>query len=113
MAEHWLLKTEPSTYSFEQLVREGRATWDGVRNPTALKHLRSMKSGDELMIYHSGKDPAVVGLARVTRAAYPDPKARDPKLVVIDLAPVRALPQPVPLAVVKADPRLLTMDLVR
>jgi len=113
MAEHWLLKTEPSTYSWEQLLQDGRATWDGVRNPTALKHLRSMSAGDELMIYHSGKDPAVIGLARVTRAAYPDPKAKEPKLVVVDLAPVRPLPTPVSLAAIKADPRLLTMDLVR
>jgi predicted RNA-binding protein with PUA-like domain len=113
MAEHWLLKSEPTTYSFEQLVKDGRATWDGVRNPTALRHLRSMRAGDELMIYHSGKDPSVIGLARVTTAAYPDPKAGDPKLVVVDLVPVRPLPRPVSLATIKADPRLLTMDLVR
>ncbi len=113
MAERWLLKTEPMTYSFEQLVQDGRATWDGVRNPTALNHLRAMSAGDELMIYHSGKAPAVVGLARVTRGAYPDPTAGNPKLVVVDLAPVRALPQPVPLSVIKADSRLLTMELVR
>lgn len=113
MAELWLLKTEPTTYSFEQLVEAGHATWDGVRNPTALRHLRSMSAGDEVMIYHSGKSPEVVGLARVTRAAYPDPSAGNPKLVVVDLAPLRALPRPVPLSAIKADPRLLTMDLVR
>lgn len=113
MGEHWLLKTEPTTYSFEQLVQDGRAAWDGVRNPTALNHLRSMCIGDEVMVYHSGKDPAVVGLARVIKGAYPDPSAGNPKLVVVDLVPVRALPHPVPLAAIKADPRLLTMDLVR
>ncbi len=113
MAERWLLKTEPATYSFEQLVQDGRATWDGVRNPTALKHLRNMSAGDDVMVYHSGKGPAVVGLARVTRGAYPDPAAGNPKLVVVDLAPVRALPHSVPLSAIKADARLLTMDLVR
>jgi predicted RNA-binding protein with PUA-like domain len=113
MAERWLLKTEPTTYSFQQLAQDGRATWDGVRNPTALKHLRSMCIGDDVMVYHSGKDPAVVGLARVVKGAYPDPSGGDPKLVVVDLVPVRALPRPVSLASIKADPRLLTMDLVR
>ena len=113
MAEHWLLKTEPTTYSFAQLVKDGRATWDGVRNPTALIHLRCMSAGDEVMIYHSGKSPAVIGLARVSRGAYPDPSAGNPKLVVVDLVPMRALPHPVPLSAIKADHRLLTMDLVR
>lgn len=113
MTQHWLLKTEPTSYSFEQLVKDGRATWDGVRNPTAQKHLRSMTIGDEVMIYHSGKDPSVVGIARVTKGPYPDPSAGDPKLVVVDLAPVRALPKAVPLSAIKAEPRLLTMELVR
>lgn len=113
MADRWLVKTEPTTYSFDQLIRDGRATWDGVRNPAALNHLRSMSIGDEVMIYHSGKDPSVVGLARVVKGPYPDPGAANPKLVVVDLAPVGALPRPVPLAAIKADPRLLTMDLVR
>ena len=110
---YWLLKTEPTTYSFEQLMKAGKATWDGVRNPTALKHLRSMSVGDEVLIYHSGKDPSVVGVARVTRSAYPDPSANDPKLVVVDLVPLHPVPKPVPLSVIKADPRLHTMDLVR
>lgn len=113
MADYWLVKTEPGTYSFDQLVQEKRATWDGVRNAVALKHLRNMCIGDEVMVYHSGKDPSVVGLARVVKGAYPDPKAGDPRLVAVDLAPVKALPKPVPLSVIKADPRLLTMDLVR
>jgi predicted RNA-binding protein with PUA-like domain len=113
MAEYWLVKTEPGTYSFDRLVEEKRATWDGVRNAVALKHLRNMCIGDEVMVYHSGKDPAVIGLARVIKGPYPDPAASDPKLVVVDLAPVRALPHPVPLSTIKADPRLLTMDLVR
>lgn len=113
MSGRWLVKTEPGTYSFEQLVAEGRATWDGVRNPVALGHLRGMKAGDEVMIYHSGKDPAVVGLARVTKAAYPDPKSTDPKLVVVDLAPRRALGTPVPLSRIKADKRFADLPLVR
>lgn len=113
MSEHWLVKTEPMTYSYEQLAQEGRAVWDGVRNPTALGHLRSMRTGDEVMIYHSGKDPAVVGLARVTRGAYPDPTEDDPKLVVVDLAPVRPLREPIPLTRIKVDRRFADLALVR
>jgi predicted RNA-binding protein with PUA-like domain len=113
MSGRWLVKTEPRTYSYEQLVREGKATWDGVRNPLALGHMRAMKVGDEVMIYHSGKDPSVVGVARVTKAAYPDPKADDPKMVVVDLVPLRALGTPIPLARIKADKRFADLPLVR
>jgi predicted RNA-binding protein with PUA-like domain len=113
MPSYWLLKTEPTTYSFDRLVEEGRAMWDGVRNNLALKYLREMKLGDQLLIYHSGADKAVIGQAKVTRAAYPDPAADDPKLVVVDLVPTGRLPKPVPLAAVKADPSLADLPLVR
>jgi predicted RNA-binding protein with PUA-like domain len=113
MPNHWLLKTEPSTYSFARLLKEGRAVWDGVRNNLALLHLRAMKEGDRVLIYHSGPEKAVVGTARIVAAAYPDPGQDDPKLVVVDVAPDAPLPQPVPLAAVKADPALADMPLVR
>jgi predicted RNA-binding protein with PUA-like domain len=113
MSLRWLLKTEPATYSFDQLEREGRATWDGVRNPTALRHLREMRAGDEVLIYHTGEEKSVVGTARVTKSAYPDPAAGDPKLVVVDLAPVSRLSRPVPLSAIKKDPRFAEWELVR
>jgi len=113
MAGHWILKTEPSAYSFSRLQREGRAVWDGVTNPLALKHLREMAVGDDLLIYHTGDEKAAVGLARVARAAYPDPKAEDPRLVVVDVEAGRPLPKPVPLSAVKADPAFADLALVR
>jgi predicted RNA-binding protein with PUA-like domain len=110
---YWILKTEPTAYSFEQLARDKTAVWDGVKNPLALKHLRSMQPGDELLIYHTGDEKAVVGRARVTRAAYPDPKQKDPKLVVVALAAGTRLPAPVPLSVIKADAAFRDLALVR
>jgi predicted RNA-binding protein with PUA-like domain len=110
---YWLLKTEPSTYSFADLAREKVATWDGVSNPVALKHLRAMSVGDECLIYHTGDEKRVVGTARVTRAAYPDPKAADSKLVVVDLTAGAPLARPVTLAEIKADPRFADWELVR
>jgi len=109
----WILKTEPSEYSFARLCREGRAVWDGVTNPLALRHLREMAVGDEVLIYHTGDEKAAVGLARVVRAAYSDPRAGDPKLVVVDLEAGRPLPNPVTLAAVKADPVFADLALVR
>ena len=94
----WLLKTEPSTYGYDDLEREGRGVWDGVKNAAALANLRRMKEGDAAFIYHTGDEKAVVGTALVKRAAYPDPKAGDPKLVVVDLAPTGRLARPVTLA---------------
>ena len=76
----WLLKTEPSTYAYDDLEKDKRATWDGVKNPVALKNLRAMKEGDAALIYHTGDEKAVVGTALVAREAYPDPKAKDPRL---------------------------------
>ena len=110
-ANRWLVKTEPSTYSFADLQREKRTRWDGVSNPVALKHLRGMAKGDEVMVYHTGDEKAIVGLARVAGAPYPDPK--DPKLVVVDLEAVRPLPNPIPLSKIKADRRFAELPLVR
>jgi predicted RNA-binding protein with PUA-like domain len=109
----FLLKTEPTTYSWDDLVRDGRTVWDGVTNAAALSAIRSMKKGDEALIYHSGKDKAIVGVARVVKDAYADPKQKDPKLAVVDLEPVRKLDVPVTLAQVKAQPRLADFALVR
>jgi predicted RNA-binding protein with PUA-like domain len=111
MARHWVLKTEPSEYGFADLVRERRTRWEGVSNPVALKHLRSMLQGDEAMIYHTGNEKALVGLARVASAPYPDPS--DQKLVVVDVEPVRPLPRAVPLAEIKAEPAFAELGLVR
>lgn len=113
MPNHWLLKTEPSTYSWDHLVRERTAVWDGVTNPVALRNLAAMKPGDDALIYHTGDEKAVVGLARVTKAAYPDPKAKDPKLLVVELSPVKPLAKHVTLAQIKADPTLQDSALVR
>jgi predicted RNA-binding protein with PUA-like domain len=113
MANLWLLKTEPSTYSYDRLVKEGRTVWDGVRNNLALMHLRAMQEGDRVLIYHSGGEKAVVGTARVAAGPYPDPAREDPKLVVVDVAPDARLARPVPLAELKADPQLRELPLVR
>lgn len=110
---YWILKTEPSTYSFADLVKAKTAVWDGIKNPLALRHLRAMAPGDEVLIYHSGAEKAAVGLARVTKRAYPDPGKRDPKLVVVDLRAGPALPAPVPLAAIRADPAFRDLALVR
>ena len=109
----WLLKTEPTAYAYEDLEKAGTATWDGVTNPVALKNLRRMQEGDRAIIYHTGDEKAAVGLARVTKAAYPDPKAGDPKRVVVDLEPVGRLARPVALARIKSLPVFAESPLVR
>lgn len=109
----WLLKTEPSTYSFDDLVKHGTTVWDGVSNPVALKHLRSMKKGDGLLIYHTGNEKAVIGLAKVVSAPFPDPKAGDPRLVVVEIAAGKKLKRPVTLQEIKADKAFAGFDLVR
>jgi predicted RNA-binding protein with PUA-like domain len=109
----FLLKTEPTTYSFLDLVRDKRTTWDGISNPVALKHLRTVKPGDVLLIYHTGDEKQVVGLARADSDPYPDPKLGDPKRVVIDVVAGRPLAKPVPLAAFRADAILKTTDVVR
>ena len=113
MPGHWLLKSEPSTYSWDDLAREKAATWDGVTNPVALKHLAAMKPGDDALIYHTGNEKAVVGLARVTTPAYPDPRANDPKLLVVDIEPVRPVARVMTLAEIKADALFAQSPLVR
>jgi predicted RNA-binding protein with PUA-like domain len=113
MTAYWILKTEPSTYSIDDLVRQKTAVWDGVKNPLALKHLRAMQPGDAVLIYHTGDEKAVVGTATVTKAAYPDPKKKDPKLVVVDLRAGGRLPAPVPLSAIKSDPQFKDLALVR
>ena len=108
---YWILKTEPSTYSFDRLVGERTARWDGITNPVALKNIRAMQRGDELMIYHTGDEKAVVGLATVASAPYPDPK--NAKLAVVDIAAGQALPRPVTLGEVRQEPALKDLALVR
>ena len=109
----YLLKTEPSTYSWTDLVREGRTTWDGITNAAALIAIRQMKAGDEAIIYHSGKDKAIIGIAKIVKGAYPDPRQEDPKLAVVDVAPVSALPAPIPLSRIKQEKGLADFALVR
>ena len=94
MARRWLLKTEPSTYSFSDLLRDGKTTWDGIKNAAALLHLRAVRKGDRAFIYHTGSERAVVGIARVTRGAHSDLKAGDPRLVAIGLEAVAAFEMP-------------------
>lgn len=113
MPNYWILKTEPSTYSFADLVREKRGVWDGVANPVALKNMKAMTIGDPVMIYHTGDEKAIVGLAKVVRGAYPDPKADDPRLVVVDLESGKPVPRPVTLAAIKANAAFQDLALVR
>lgn len=113
MPNYWILKTDADTYPFEQLERERRAVWDGVSNALALKHIRSMAKGDHAFIYHSGEAKALVGLARIVSDPYPDPKAGDPKLAVVDIEAGKRLPRAVTLAAVKADPAFAELGLVR
>lgn len=108
---HWLMKSEPGSYAWADLVRDGAAEWDGVRNPAARLHLKAMAAGDEAFFYHSGKDKAVVGIMRVTRAAAPDPK--DPAWVSVAVTPLRALARPVTLKAIKAEAKLAAMELLR
>ena len=109
----WILKTDADTYPFDQLERERRTVWDGVTNALALKHIRSMAPGDVVLVYHSNVGKELVGLARIVSPPYPDPKRKDPKLVVVDLEAERRLPRPVSLAAVKADPAFSDLGLVR
>ena len=113
MPNRWLLKTEPTAYSWPQLERDGRAVWDGVKNALALGHLAAVEEGDEALVYHTGDEKAAVGIAQVVRGAYPDPKQKDPRLVVVDLRPLRALAHPVRLADMRANRKLAGFDLLR
>ena len=109
----FLVKTEPSTYSFADLLRDRRTVWDGVSNPVALKHLATIRKGDTVVVYHTGDEKQAVGLALAASDPYPDPKLKDPKRPVVDLAADRALPKPVTLAQVKSDVVLKATDLAR
>src|SRR6266699_2550426 len=104
MANYWLVKTEPSTYSYDDLERATTAVWDGVKNPVALRNLRSMHPGDQVFVYHTGDEKAVVGLATVVSAPYADPKKNDPKLFAIDLKASRRLSRAVMPATIAARP---------
>lgn len=109
----YLVKTEPSSFSFADLRRDGRAVWDGVSNPVALRHLAAIRKGDTVVVYHTGDEKQAVGLATASSDAYPDPKLDDPRRVVFDLRPERPLAAPVPLAQVKLDALLRDSDLAR
>jgi predicted RNA-binding protein with PUA-like domain len=109
---HWLVKSEPGTYSWDDLVKDGKTRWDGVRNAQARNNLAAMRVGDRSLFYHSGESREVVGVAEVVRAAYPDPTTDDERWLAVDLAPLAPLREPVALAAVKADPSLRTLPLV-
>ena len=108
---YWLMKSEPHSYSWDRLVRDGDTEWDGVRNAAARLHLKAMKTGDEALFYHSGEEKAAVGIMRIARDAAPDPK--DGNWVSVAVAPVRPLAKPVTLKAIKADPRLAALEMIR
>jgi predicted RNA-binding protein with PUA-like domain len=110
---HWLLKTEPETYSWKTLVRQKKGVWDGVRNYAARNNLRAMQKGDLCFVYHSGISKAIVGIAKVARTAYQDPTTKDAAWVAVDVVSVKALKRPVTLAEIKAEPSMAEMALVR
>ena len=113
MKSFWLVKQEPSDYSWPDFVADGGTSWTGVRNFAARNNLRRMSKGDQVLFYHSGEDKAVVGIAKVTRAAYPDSTAKEGDWSAVDLSPVKPLLKPVPLAEIKAKPQLKNIALVR
>lgn len=110
---YWLVKQEPETYSWSDFLSDGGTDWTGVRNYQARNNLREMKTGERVLFYHSGKDKAVVGLAEVVKSAYPDPTADDEQWVAVDLKPIKALRNPVPLAAIRYDKRLSQLPLIR
>jgi len=109
----WLLKTEPDCYSWDDLARDKKATWDGVSNALALKHIRSMKKGDLALIYHTGNEKRIVGVAQATSNAYPNPQEADERIVVVDLKAKSKLKNPVTLETIKSDPAFKDWELVR
>src|SRR4051812_49278267 len=108
---YWLMKSEPGSYSWDDLQRDGGTEWDGVRNAAARLHLKAMRTGDEALFYHSGADKAAVGIMRIARAAAPDPKDAD--WVSVRVEPIRQLPRPVTLKAMKAEPRLAALEMIR
>ena len=111
--QYWLMKSEPFKYSWDQLVEDKSTYWDGVRNYEARNNLAAMKKGDLALYYHSNEGKEVVGVARIKKTAYPDPTTDDDRWVVVDVAPVVKLKEPVTLAMIKADPKLAEMSLVK
>ena len=110
---YWLVKSEPFVYNWQQFVKDGSTCWDGVRNYAARIHLRAMKKGDQAFYYHSNEGTEIVGIAKIIKEAYSDPTAKEGDWSAVDLAPVKALKNPVSLAQIKADKRLKDMALVR
>lgn len=110
---HWLVKSEPSTYSWDQLVKEGSTCWSGVRNYAARLHLMNMKKGDEVFFYHSNEGTDIIGIAKVIKEHYHDPTTDDERWVAVDLKAQKKLKKSVPLDVIKKDKRLANMALVR
>ena len=110
---YWLVKSEPGKYSWDDLVKDGKTYWDGVRNAQARNNLAAMKVGDQVLYYHSNEGKEVVGVARVSAEAYPDPTTEDERWVVVDVEPLIALAEPVGLAAIKTDPALAEMALLR
>lgn len=108
---YWLVKTEPETYSWDDLVKDKKTTWDGVRNFQARTHLKAMQKGDVVFIYHTGDEKSIIGTSKVLKEPYPDPKDKD--WVVVDLTPEKKLKKPISLSQIKADKRLANMVLVR
>jgi len=113
MKNFWLVKQEPSSYSWLDFKKEGKTNWSGVRNYTARNNLRKMRQGDEVLFYHSGEEKSAVGVARVKRPAYPDPTSSEGDWSAVDLVPIKALARPVTLAEIKQAPRLRKMQLIR
>lgn len=110
---HWLLKSEPSAYSWEQLVKDGCTQWNGVRNHQAANNLKAMKAGDRAFFYHSGEGPAIVGIAEIVKEAYPDPSDETGRFVMVDVKPVEPVRTVVTLAQIKAEKKLADLALVR
>ena len=110
---YWLVKSEPYKYSWQQLLEDGRTYWDGVRNYQARNNLQTMRKGDAVLFYHSNEGLAVVGIARVSKEAYPDPTTDDPRWVAVDIEPVETLATPVSLSVMKKDKRLQNLALIK
>lgn len=111
--QYWLVKSEPATYSWADLVRDGKTDWTGVRNFAARNHLAAMRKGDRALFYHSGAEKAVVGVAEVSRSAFPDPTTDEEGWVAVELKAAGPLPRPVTLAAIKAEPSLAGMVLLR
>jgi predicted RNA-binding protein with PUA-like domain len=110
---YWLLKSEPSAYSWDQLVKDGRTNWSGVRNFQAASNLKAMKNGDRAFFYHSNEGLEIVGIVEIVKEAYPDPSDKQGRFVMVDVRPLQPAKKPVTLAAIKAEPKLADLALVR